>query len=384
MPWTVFRRGCAAVVVSAAALVLPGAEAATQTPAGALRRQAEQFRREQRLPEALQAYRAVVALEPEGFEDRFWVAKLESWTGQWEAADSGLVKLLEERPEDHDSRIALADVRLWRGRPSEARLVLENLRRTHPADPEVLRRLEVLRRWSPPVRWEADLAYYGERLDGQPATHGATLSLGARLTERLHWRGAATVQEKFDRTESRLGGTVAYRVAPLLGVQASVQLAPGADVLPRQSYGLGLDHRILRPLVLYAEYELLDFADADVHRLGPALELYAGRWLLSARYRYAATRFAGTTAAAGNHSGSLTLGYLYGGANLVRVFAGAGGESFAQPSRDLIGDFHAHTVGAGWRHFLTPGFGIEVAFAHQDRSAGANQDCYSLRLVRRW
>ena len=63
------------------ALAIAAPIAAAQAPASEateLRRQAEQLRREQRLPEALAAYRAVVALEPESFEDRFWVAKLES------------------------------------------------------------------------------------------------------------------------------------------------------------------------------------------------------------------------------------------------------------------------------------------------------------------
>ena len=122
-----------------------------------------------------------------------------------------------------------------------------------------------------------------------------------------------------------------------------------------------------------------------MHQVGPGLELYAGRhWLLTGHYGYSSTRFSGTQGAVGNHAGSVALGYLYGAANQLRVFAAAGAESFTQPSRDLIGQFHAHTIGAAWRHFLTPRLGFAVLYAHQDRSDGTKQDSYSLRLVQRW
>jgi YaiO family outer membrane protein len=381
-----------ASVLAAAALLLP-ALGVLRTAAGQapppdpvhLRQQAEQLRREQRLPEALAAYRAVVVLEPESFEDRFWVAKLESWTGRLADADSAFVQLLAERPDDYDSRIALADVRLWRGETDAAREILEGLRRSHPDDPEILRRLDALRR--PVVRagWEADLEYFGERLPGGADANGATLSLAAPPSRRLRWRAAATVQEKFDRTESRFGGEVGIRPAARLELSWSAFVAPGAEVLPRGSYGAGASYLVMRGVVFYADYAFLDYQQASVHQAGPALELYAGpHWLVGGRYRYAATRFAGSAGPVDNHAGSLTIGYLYGPANLVRIFGGVGGESFSQPSRELIGRFEAHTVGLAWRHFLTPGLGLEAVYAHQAVSGGDDRDSYGLRVLRRW
>jgi YaiO family outer membrane protein len=384
---TSFHTVLISLTVLLPALELAAPVAAAQAPAletNELRRRAEALRLEQRLPEALAAYRAVVALDPESFEDRFWVAKLESWTGRHQAAESAFVQLVTERPDDYDSRIALADVRRWRGENAAAREVLEDLRRTHPDDSEVLQRLDALHRAAPPARWEADLEYFGERLPGGSAANGGTLSLGARTGERLRWRAAATLPDKFGRTESRAGGELGLRPTRSLELAASAFLAPGAEVLPRQTYGLGLSRKIGRRLVLHTDYAFLDYRDAQVHQAGPALELYAGRWLFTGRYRYAATRFAGTASSVGDHGGSLAVGFLYGPSNLVRIFAAAGGESFTQPSRDLIGRFDAHTVGVAWRHFLTPGFGVEALYAHQDRSDGGGQDSYSLRVLRRW
>ena len=375
-------------------LLAPGVvpDASAQAPAtasvlspAAAREQAERLRRDGRLPEALAGYRTLVELDPKSFEDRFWVARLESWTGRLESAESAFVSLLGERPDDYDSRIALADVRMWRGDRAGARIVLEDLGRTHPEDAEVVRRLEAIRRPAFGTRWEAELEYFGERLARQPATNGATLSLGLRSTDRLRWRTAATVQEKFDRTESRFGAAVAYRATARTEIEGSAFVAPGAEVLPRQTYGMRLGRRVGRHLVLDAEYTFLDFHDADVHQAGPGLELYAGQhWLVAARYRWSGTRFGGVEGSVGHHAGSLALGYLYGPANLVRIFAATGAESFAQPSRDRIGEFNAHTIGVAWRHFASPRLGLELLYAHQDRSDGADQDSYGVRLVQRW
>jgi len=374
-----------AVLLAQCALI-PDASAQTpDTIVSAARQRAEQLRREQRLPEALAAYRAVVELDPGSYEDRFWVAKLESWTGRLDVAEPDLMRLLDERPDDYDSKIALADVRLWRGRIAEARSVLEDLSRTHPGDPEVLRRLaQVARAARETTRWEAGLEYYGERLPGQPATDGATLSLGVRASDRLRWRTAGTLQQKFDRTEARVGGELGLRLLGPAELRGSAYVAPGAEVLPRQAYGVGLSRVVARGLVLHADYEYLDFLDANVHQVGPGVELYAGRWLVAGRYRYSSTRFSATPSAVGNDAGSVSLGYVYSGPSLVRIFWAAGAESVAQPSRDVIGEFHAHTVGGSWRHFFTPRLGLEVAYAHQNRSNGIHQDAFSLRLVQRW
>ncbi|HEU5039179.1 MAG TPA: YaiO family outer membrane beta-barrel protein, partial [Gemmatimonadales bacterium] len=329
-------RTAVAAVAAFVAVQGAGAIAVAQTPAPApagLRAEAERLRREERLPEALAAYRALVAAEPTGFEDRFWVAKLESWTGALDAAERGLVALLAERPEDYDSRIALADVRRWRGDTAGARVVLDDLRRGRPEDPEVLQRLAALEPGPAPARWEADLQYLGERLSSGAAGDGATVSLRPTSARRVRWLAAATVQNKFERTEARAGGELGWRLSPSLEVSGSVRLAPGAEVLPRQSYGLGLTRPLARGVVLAADYDFDRYHDAGVHALATGLELYAGRWLIAGRYRYTATRFDGADALVGDHAGSASVGWQYGAANLVRVFAAAGGEAFSQPSR---------------------------------------------------
>jgi len=372
------------LTVVALLLFTAGAQPAAAQNAADLRTQAEQLRREQRLPEALAAYRAVVEEDSGSFEDRFWVAKLESWTGQLPAAESSFVRLLEERPGDYDSRVALADVRLWRGDTAATRELLAGLQRDYPADPEVTHRIDALARSVRPARWETDLEYFGERLPGGAAANGGTFSLATRPSDRLRWRAVAGFQEKFERTESRAGGEVGIRLSRRVEVVGSTGFAPGAEVLPRGSFGIGANGLVVRGLVLYADYAFLHYFDADVHQAGPAVELYAGRWLVAARARWIATSFAGSAEAVHDGAGSLSLGRFYGEGSLVRVFAGTGSESFTGPSRERIGRFDARTIGLSWRHFITPELGLEALYAHQDRSGDAASDAWSLRVLHRW
>ena len=85
-------------------------------------------------------------------------------------------------------------------------------------------------------------------------------------------------------------------------------------------------------------------------------------------------------------SRSVRAGPEHGSAVLLRLggSAAAGAESFAGPSRDLIGGFHAHTIAVAWRQSLLTRLGLALLYAHQSRSDGTTQDSYSLGLVQRW
>jgi len=376
-----------AALLTLALLLAATRTASAQAPApgtAPLRREAERLRGERRFPEALAAYRAVAAAESADFEDRFWIAKLESWTGALDSAEQDLVQLLAVRPDDYDSQIALADVRRWRGDTAGARLALDQLRQTHPGDPEVTSRLAALRSVIQPARLEADLEYQGERYPGGAASDGATLGLRALGRHRLRWRAAVTVQDKFDRTETRGGGDLGLHASRSLELTGTAYVAPGARLLPRGSFGGGLTALAARGLLLSADYRHDAYADAQVHGVGPALEWYAGPWLLAARYRYTATRFDGVSSTAGDHTGLLSVGYQYGLANIVRAFGFVGGESFGEPSRDRIGSSDGHGAGLAWRQFVSPALGFEVVYAFDDRSGIGTRHSFGLRLVRRW
>lgn len=380
-----------------------------------LRQRAGELRQAQRFDEALGVYRTLGAVTSESFEDRFWVAKLTGWTGQPAAAESLFTALLTERPGDYDSRIGLIDVRIRLGRYAAAREDLEALSRGHPDDPEILFRQgrldeaagdrrqarrhfrqalairpdhgesrDALRRVAVDGRWVSGLEYYGEQISRAPATSGATAFVQGWPADRLRWRAVASLQDKFTRTEVRVGSELSLLPAGGTVLRASAHVAPGADVLPRESYGLGVTQRLGR-LVMHGDYTLLRFADATVHRVGPRIELYAGsRWLLSAQYAFAHTSGSLQNDGMSNHAGSASVGYLYGEGNLLRISGAVGGESFALPSIDATGAFRAHTIAVDWRHFVSPWLGVVLSYAYQDRTNDVTQHSYGVGVVRRW
>jgi len=392
---------------------LPGQLSADSTLM--LRQRAGDLRRAQRLEEALGVYRTLVAADSGNFEERFWIAKLTGWTGQPAQAESLFTVLLIENPGDYDTRIGLIDVRIRLGRYSAAREDLEALSRAYPNDPEILYRQgrleeavgdrrrarrrfsealairpdhgelrDALRRVAINGRWVSGLEYYGEQISGAPSTSGTTAFVQGWPAERLRWRAEGSLQEKFTRTEWRIGNELSRQLPGGTEIRASAQIAPGAQVLPRQSYGIGVTQRVGR-LLVHGNYVLLDFADATVHRLSPRLELYAGsRWLLSAQYAYVRTTGSGANGGISNHAGSASVGDLYGEGNLLRISGAAGGESFTLPSIDVTGAFRAHTIAADWRHFVSPWLGFVLSYAYQARSDDVTQHSYSVGVVRRW
>jgi YaiO family outer membrane protein len=197
---------------------------------------------------------------------------------------------------------------------------------------------------------------------------------------------ALTVQDKFARTETRGGGEVAVPFTPAVELTTTAFAAPGAEVLPRATLGAGVTTLPARGLVLAVGYRYDGYADARVHGLGPSVEWYAGRWLVTGSWRYTITRFDGIAAAPGRHAGLASLGWQYGQANIVRVFGFAGAESFGEPSRDRIGTSDMRGAGLAWRQFVSSALGLEATYAFEHLSGGAagTRHRYGLRLVRRW
>jgi hypothetical protein len=128
-----------------ALLVLWGTgPAAAQVPTPTsyeMRQRAERLRREQRFGEALSTYQTLVDRDSGNFEDRFWIAKLEGWTGKPEAAESALVAAGRGAPRGLRQPHRSCRCAFWRGHTSAAGALLEKLNRSDPADPEVLLRL---------------------------------------------------------------------------------------------------------------------------------------------------------------------------------------------------------------------------------------------------
>lgn len=74
---------------------------------------AHQLEATKQYPEAIAAYRAYLAVNPENDEVRATVAKLLAWQGLYDKAVAEYRDVLSRHPLDHDRRLGLARVLAW-------------------------------------------------------------------------------------------------------------------------------------------------------------------------------------------------------------------------------------------------------------------------------
>jgi len=215
----------------------------------------------------------------------FWLAKLEGGLAPRDA-ESLFVALLQERPEDYDSRIGLADVRLWLGRHDAAEADLEALDRpiretptsfigwaacVRPRAIRAAPRATSTRPSAPtsgmPTQERRSAGRAGLALgDGTgvlrrpavpaaAASNGGTASLEARPTGRpaMARRGHSAGEVRPDR--SPRGREVAHRWLRSMSCDGSVYVAwPGRRSLTAESMGIGSLSKLRAGLELYADY----------------------------------------------------------------------------------------------------------------------------------
>ena len=169
------------------------------------------------------------------------------------------------------------------------------------------------------------------RARGRPAFDARRHADDRRSLGTPHWRGSLTVQDQFARTERRAGGEWPFRATPHSTSCPRPGGASGGDPSPRY---LWCRCRPLRSAASCSApttpFSIISTPTST--RSAPTrAAILDGTGAAAARYRYASTSFSAGGPAVGNHAGSFTLGWLYGPANLVRLFGGLGGESFAGP-----------------------------------------------------
>lgn len=404
-------------LMCAFSVVSPAQALTEQATDSELRAQAEKLRRQSRWPEALAAYQELVRRHPESFEDRFWIARITGWSGDLKTSQQMLTELLREDPRDYDTRVALADTCSWLGKYEAAMVELERLDRDFPNNTEVLLRLgrlhqwqgknriarsyfdqvltldpnhaeakEGLRRIAAEMRWELRLGYAGEQNSFAPASHIGTFAI-SRIGEgrRTTWTAEGTVSHRFGQTDPRFGLEMNHRLKRGATLRWAAFAAPQAEVIARQAYAAAFVKSLGPRLALDAGYAFLAFRNAQAHQVTPQLDFYLNPTLwLTGRYTYSLTNYKGPLTSARSHSGGLSFNWQRSSSDFLTFSYASGTEAFNLATIDRLGQFRANTVGAGWRHLLTPRTGFSVSYAYQFRSGGARQQSYSIGLLRRW
>ncbi|MFQ5926707.1 MAG: tetratricopeptide repeat protein [Terriglobia bacterium] len=404
-------RSSGTVLALGALLVFAGASGSAQSARGEQVERALADVRAQRYDAALAIFRELARQNPQDYEARNWVARLESWKGNYATAEELYRGVLREKPDNLEAELGLADVLSWQGRYEEAQKRLERLREQHPRNAEVLLRLGNVSRWQ--GRRREALAYYQEVLALDPTnaearaavdtlvrqkpfqletgylleefdfartTQGQFVQLLYRDYDRLTLLGRFQYQNKFRQNNTGYTVGATYRFWERTWVQGEFSWAPNGDtVIPNQAYTVEVTQGLVPGWAAGGGYRFMNFRDADVHVLTTLLNWDLRSDLhLYVRYIPARTRFALSGRGVWNHGGWSRLVWDTHRSFSPYVLFAVGAESFTGVSTGPRRAFAAQTYGFGGEVQLAGSQGFRFGYYFQNRSLGRREQ--GLRL----
>ena len=289
-----------------------------------------------RLDDALRIATQLANLNPRDFEARNWVARLQSWKGNYAVAQELYRGVLSDHPGDVEAELGLADVLGWQKHYSAAIEILKGLESHDPNNLEVLSRLGRLYFWEhdkpdarhyfnkvlqiDPANKEArktiddmngetpfhlETGYLFEGYNFISDTNGVSTQLVYKDYDRTTLLVGFQFQNKFGQNDSlfTLGGT--YRAWTRTYFRGELTVAPKSQtVVPNLDYTVevmqGLPHRIAAG----GAYRDLQFAVADVRMPMAQMDWDITPKLHSSfRYTPAATHFTGFPGSIWNQGG---------------------------------------------------------------------------------
>lgn len=288
---------------------------------------------------ALEIFRRLADQNPHDFEARNWVARLESWKGNYAQAEAGYRSVLADAPDNLEAELGLVDVLSWQERYREAMERLHGLRTRQPTNTEVLLRLGRVSRWQQrrsealryyqevlaldPSNTEAreavdilarqksfrlETGYFLEEFDFTAIPKASSLSFSiATITASL--LGRFQYQNKFEQNNTRYTLGATYRFWQYTWLRGEFSWAPAGDtVIANQDYTLELTQGLPPRLAVGGGYRFLNFRDAEVHTLTALLNWDLRSDLhLYFRYTPAQTRFDFPVGTVWNHGGRTWL-----------------------------------------------------------------------------
>lgn len=363
--------------------------------------------------------RGVLEKDPGSREARLWLARALSFSGDFGGGEQEYRRMLSAFPDDVEARLGLADVLAWQKRYREAGLLLSDLAKERPEDPEVWTRRgkvafwaghpeeaknhfdksllfdpgnEEARRGLDLIAAKAAREYRREAEAGvshlriRRASPGSQVHAAIRDRSIAGWEflGRVDYLHRFGEDEGR--GTVGVMRKWEGGGSLRVEggISPDAQVFSRASGEVELAWPIGAGLVGYAGGKYANYSVADAWNAVAALEWYVrGSNAVFARYILTRTEF---DSGGSNTSGSWMVKLIHFRTDDDRLWAyySRGTEGYTTGTADQIADISSHTIGIGGRIFPVPRWGFEGNVDWQDREGGNHYLTITALVVRRF
>ena len=368
------------------------------------------------LDQALRLAMQLTSQNPHDFEARNWVARIESWKGNFAEAENLYRGCLSDHPGDGEAEVGLADVLGWQKHYSAAIEILKSLESKDPNDLEVLSRLGRLYFWE---HDKADARHYFDRvLQIDPANKEAhrtiadmngelpfhletgyifegynfisnTNGMATQLVYKDYDRKTVVVgfqfQNKFGQNDSlfTLGGT--YRAFKRTYLRGEFTVAPKSQtVVPNLDYTGEVMQGLPHGIAVGGAFRDLKFALANVR-----IPMAKIDWDVTPKLHYtlqytpAATRFTGTPSYVWNQGGWTRLTWDVNHYLSPYAIYATGAQSYAiTVSAEQLGVFQAHTYGGGAEIRFSTRQGLHLGYFYQGRSLGQVENWLSISYYR--
>jgi YaiO family outer membrane protein len=364
-----------------------------------------------RLDEALAAFRALAAANPDDREARLWIARMHERMGHPTLAEPVYRSVLLETPADVRAMIGVGSTLLARREYREAITMLEAAEALDRNNAEVLvllgrahsglgdeeRSLPYLERAmaidpAPGTRRSIELTAHqrrhrveadalAEQFNGSTEdTQGAGVEVNVRLSERFRLSGLGQWQRKFGRRDERAGAGVEWRMTRRSTVVSHAAFGPDNEVLPQHEWYLAIAHSASTAGWTLG-YRYLDFPGARASVIGPGVSWAAtDRLTIDLRYDAVISEFVTVSGTTNGHSEMARGTYLVRPRVAAFASVARGIENFDAVSIDRIGDFEANTLSGGVRVDFRTLTALVAEYDHQWRPNDLRMQRFTISL----
>ncbi len=368
---------------------------------------------------ATETLRGILENDPGNREARLWLARALSFSGDFRGGEREYREVLSAYPGDVEARLGLSDVLAWQKRYRESGLVLSDLGKERPEDPEVWVRRGKVAFWDgnpeeakrhfaqtlslDPENEEAkrgldliaakaarvtrtEVELGGAYLRIRRANPGSQVHAAVRDKRIAGWEflGRADYLHRFGEDEGRGTAGITRKWEGGGSLRFEGGISPDADVFSRASIETELAWPLGKGLVGYAGGKYAHYSVADAWNAVAALEWYfRGSNALFARYILTRTEF-DSGGSSDDGAWLVKLTHFRTDDDRIWVSYSRGTEGYTTGTVDQIGNISSDTFGLGGRIFPVPRWGVEGNVEWQDREGGNDYFTVSALVVRRF
>ena len=261
---------------------------------------------------ALQEFQGLLAKHPENSEILRGIGQTYFWMRKYKQAAEYLERAVAAGPKSSDAHLNLADtyyqLEEWK-RAHERYQMVVSLVPSHARALDQLRRTRALMSTN-----QIDLYGFFEQFSQDERTphYALTAQYQRQLNRSIRLNGTlGFVRKRFGNLpfeDGFLGTGVTIRLAPKSVFSASVNVAPGAEVIPRLDFMSEFLQSAMSRTELFLAYRLMDFDEATVNIVSPGFTYYLPRdaWVMLRVYGAFSEGAARTDAVFGRFTYSLS------------------------------------------------------------------------------